>query len=288
MPSLVNPLTFQLYDNGVILNDDTVISRPFVDINAVHGLDNAPYRETRRDHEGVDGGFIDAEFETGREIQLEGTVYSNGTSLEAFLDNLKSNFAPVREVVPFYFTTESNEIRFLNVKPTGCNYDWELARRLGITDVKFNMFAEDPRIYSNTLTSQTMDISTINTNGFSFNIAFNLSFGGSSAIGSGQFFLNAGNRPTPAVMTILGPVTNPTIINDTIGISLVFLIDIAASETLVIDLANHTVRLNGITNRRNTMLSPTWFMFDPGYTFIRFAAASGSGTLTVNMRSAWR
>ncbi len=288
MPSLVNPLTFQLYDDGVILNDDSVIGQPFVDIDTVHGLDNAPYRDTKRDHEGVDGGFIDAEFETAREIQLEGTVYSNGTLVEDFLDDLKSNFAPVRDVVPFYFTTESGEIRFLNVKPLGCKYDWDLARRLGMTSIKFDMFAEDPRIYSNTLTSQTMGISTVNTNGFSFNLAFNLSFGGSSAVGSGQFFFNAGNRPTPAIMTIAGPVTNPTIINDTIGISLVFSIDIAVGETLVIDLANHTVRLNGITNRRNTMLSPVWFMFDPGYTFIRFAATAGSGTLTVDMRSAWR
>jgi len=288
MPSLVNPLTFQLYDDGVILNDSAVAGQPFIDINKVTGLDSADYRETKRDHEGADGGFMDAEFETGREITLEGTVYSNGTSLQSLLDDLKSNYAPVQLPVPFYFSTESNEIRYLNVKPLGVKFDWDSSRRLGTTDIKIRVFAEDPRIYSTTTVSSTMGISTINTNGFSFNLAFNMSFGGSSAVGAGQYFLNSGNRPTPATLTIAGPVTNPVIINDTIGVSLTFSIDIASGETLVIDLANHTVRLNGVTNRRNTLLSPTWFLFDPGYTFIRFAATSGTGNLTVEMRSAWR
>src|SRR6266487_2682760 len=120
MATLVNPLSFQLNDNGVILNDDLIYpNTPFVDITEVSGLGNAEYRETKRDHEGNDGSFMDAEFELGREIRLKGTVYGNSAPLEPYLDDLKENFAPVTSPIPFYFITENGTTRLIYVKPRG-------------------------------------------------------------------------------------------------------------------------------------------------------------------------
>ncbi len=287
MPSLVNPLTFQL-NEGVVLNDDILLAgQPFVDIDQVTGLDSSPYRETRRDHEGTDGGFIDAEFETGRPITLKGTAYGNGGDLDNYLDSLKSNYSPVRTPIPFYFILANGVTRLTYVKPLGCAYNWDSSRRIGATPIEFKMYAEDPRIYANSLSSATLPIGGIITTGLSFNLTFNLGFGGGGSA-AGQFINNLGNRSTPLLFTVNGPVTTPQIINDTLGITMTFNIDVGASETLVIDTGNHTVRLNGITNRRNVLLSPTWFSLDPGLTFIRFQAAAGSGTLTVQFRSAWR
>lgn len=287
--SLVNPLTFQLNDNGVILNDDLVSARaPFVDIDVVKGLDSAPYRETKRDHEGSDGGFLDAEYETGREISLEGIVYSNNQPMEPYLDQLKENFAPVQTPIPFYFLTETGNARMIFVKPRGVQYDWDLSRRLGMSPIKFLMYAEDPRIYDQTLNSVTIPLNATVSSGFSFNLTFNLTFGGVTGGVDGKFCNNIGNRPTPASILITGPIDTPQIINDLTGDVLKFNLSLTSTDTLTIDLLNHTVRLNGSTNRRNTLQVPNWFLLPPGNTFIRFRASSGTGTATVTFYSAWR
>lgn len=150
MPFLSEDFTFQLGDAGVTLNTDAN-SMPFVDITEVNGLDNAPYRTTERDHEGVDGSWIDAEYEKGRPVTLEGTVYTDGTTMESFLDSLKSNYAPSRSLIPFYFKAPGVQERVLFVKPLGCRYDWTTLRRLGYGAIQFQMFAEDPRIYDSNL-----------------------------------------------------------------------------------------------------------------------------------------
>lgn len=289
MPTLTNPLTFQLSDNGVILNDDQLtVNGSFVDIELVRGLDSAPYRETKRDHEGVDGGFLDAEFETGRDITLEGTIYSNGTSLEPMLDQIKANFGPVQNPIPFYFLTETGLARVIFVKPRGVRYDWSVARRLGMTPIKFDMYAEDPRIYEQSQNSVTIPLNALVSSGFGFPLTFNLSFGGTVGGVDGKFINNIGNRSTPAVITITGPVDTPQIINDATGDLLQFNIILSSTDTLDIDLGNHTVRLNGATNRRNTLQVPNWFLLAPGNSYIRFRSSSGTGTATVKFRSAWR
>lgn len=286
--SLTSNWTFRLLDNGAILNDDAVPGQPFIDIDKVSGLDNAPFRESKRDHEGVDGGFIDAEFETGRDITLSGTVYSNGTPLEPFLDTLKANYAPVSDPVPFYLFDDDTGERVIFVKSRGCRYDWELSRRIGLTPIQFLLYAEDPRIYENFVQTIPFAIGATFTTGMSFNLVFNLSFGGSSTTLDGQFVTNAGNRPAPAIVTFTGPLDTPVLINDTSGDVLQFNIILDVGDTLVVDLANHTVKLNGNTNRRNTLVAPNWFLLPVGQTFLRFRAASGSGSMILTFKNAYR
>lgn len=271
---------------GVVLNDDST-SIPFVDITRVSGLDSAPYRETLRDHEGVDGGFIDAEFEKGREIILEGIAYCDSSNVEPYFDTLKANYAPVTSLISFHMKIPGVSERVVFVKPRGVRYDIDQARRIGATNVQFLMYAEDPRIYDNSLQSVNIPFGGVTSVGFGFNFGFNLDFGGSVSP-SGLFVTNNGNRPTPAIMTITGPMINPLIINDTLSASLSFSIVLANTDTLVIDLANRTVTLNGSGNRRGTLINPTWFLLASGANFIRFGGLSGSGSLNVSFRSAWR
>src|SRR6186713_345300 len=91
---------FQL-DTGPILNSDVVM--PFTDITLVRGVDSADVRETERDWEGNNGTFLDAEFEKGRRIVLQGSAYGTQDNLEAYLDSLKENWAPRRDLTSFYF-----------------------------------------------------------------------------------------------------------------------------------------------------------------------------------------
>lgn len=276
--------TFQL-NSGVILNDDGF---PFVDIEKVSGLDNAPYRETTRDHEGADGGFMDAEFEKGRELILEGTVYGNVSTVETYLDSLKSNYAPVTTPIPFVFKAPGTVERLLFVKPRGCRYSWEAARRIGATPIQFLMFAEDPRIYASSISSVVTSFGGDAGLGFAFSFAFNINFGGGATPG-GTNVTNDGNRPTPVEFIITGPVTSPVITNTTSGHVMAFNITLATGETLTINTRDRTVYLNGNVNRRNLMTNADWFMLEPGVNFIGYGGLVGTGsTLTITYRSAWR
>lgn len=294
MPTLVNDTTFQLTDTGVVLNDDTLTNVPFIDIEAVTGLDSAPFRQTKREHEGVDGGFMDAEFESGRDISLSGIVYANNNPMETFLDTLKANWGPSTTLLPLYIYTIETGLRVIFVKPLGCKYDWDALRRTGMTAITFTAYAEDPRIYSGSLLSMVFPMGATIFAGFGFPIGFPLSFGGVSSTSDGAFVYNIGNRPAPVVMTVTGPITNPVILNDTTSSLMSFNITLSSTDTLTIDTQYHTVRLNGTANRRSAMVYPGWFMLQAspiaplGGNFIRFRGSAGTGTLTVAYRASWR
>lgn len=288
--TLTQDFTFKLGDSGVILNTDTS-GTPFVDIEHVSGLDSAPFRETIRDHEGTDGGFIDAEFEKGREISLEGTIYCDEDSVESYLDTLKSNYGPSTTVIPFYLLSDASVTeRLLYVKPRGIRYNWDALRRLGMTSAQFLLYAEDPRIYDSTETTTIIPFGSQVYTGFGFSLEFSFGFGGTSGTTDGANVTNNGNRPTPATLSIVGPVTNPQVINDAVSKTLTFNIDLASSDTLTVDLAAHTVLLNGVTNRRDILQEPNWFLLEAGINFIRFRGTAGSApaALTVRHRSAYR
>lgn len=285
--TLTEDFTFLYTDTGVVLN--TSPSLPFVDVHRVIGLDNAPIRETFRDHEGADGGFYDGEFEKGRELSIEGEVYLDATGSEAYLDTLKDNFSPSTTVKPFYFKAPGVTERFLWCKSRGFQYDWASLRRIGKLEFQARLYAEDPRIYQAPLQTVPVPLAVQVTSGFSFDFGFDFGFGGVTGSGDGATVTNTGNRPTPAIITIPGPVTDPQVINDTLGLTLQFIITLSASDVLTIDLGNKTVLLNGNTNRRNTLVEPNWFLLGKGATFFRYRAATiGSGPMTVSFYPAYR
>lgn len=285
--ALTEDFTFKLGDSGIVLNTDS-FGLPFFDLSSLAGLDSAPYRETRRDHEGADGGFMDAEFERGRDVILNGDVFADGEDMEEYLDSLKANFAPSTSLIPFYIKSPGVVERLLYVKPLGCKYDWDQIRRIGQARVQLKMFAEDPRIYAAQLSTATIPFVAGSTLGLGFSFGFSFGFGGSSGT-DGVIVNNEGNRPTPPTFTINGPCETPSIRDDTYGHTMTFNISLAAGETLVIDTQYKTVKLNGSVNRRGTLLIPDWFYLQPGQTFLRYNAITGTGSsVSVSFRSAWR
>lgn len=286
----MDDLSYRLKDDGVgVLLNPTDPIPPFVDITKVTGLDNAPFRSTERDHEGMDGGFMDAEFEKGRTIVLEGMAYCNDADdVETYLDGLKANWGPSRSLVKFYYKAPGVSERMLNVKPLGVRYDVNEMRRTGCTDIQFQCYAEDPRIYNSDLITVTIGQGVAVASGMSFPFASPFGFGDviSPATANVQ---NLGNRSTPAVITIPGPVTNPRIYNDTTGDELIFNITLEASDTLVIDLYYKTVMLNGTANRRSTLADPDWFLLQVGDNYMRYRAdTEGNPDAIVSYRYAWR
>lgn len=286
--TLTEDLTWQLGDTGTILNADLATGVFFVDVDTVTGFDSAPIRQTQRDHEGVDGGFMDAEFEKGRDVSIIGTLYFNGANLMESLDTLKAEWAPSTTLIKLYFLSEDVGIRYLKVKPLGVTYDLNALLRVGQCPVKFSAYAEDPRFYDETETSATLPIASFIFNGFSFNFGFNLSFGGTTGASGDSIVTIGGNRPAPWVGTITGPLLNPVITNLDTSDVMGFVIDLPAATTLVFDTYYKTVRLNGTASRRNALVRPGWFDLSPGVNNIRFQAESGSGSMFLSSHSAWR
>lgn len=290
MPVLTDDLTFQLGATGVLLNGNS--ATPFVDITKATGFDSGPVRSTLRDHEGDDGSFMDAEFETGRNVILEGTVYADGNLLENYLDLLKGNWAPSKTLIPLYVKSPGQTERFLSVKPLGLRYDWDTQRRIGAVDVQCNAYAEDPRIYTDVLNTTTINLGATILTGRSYNKSYNFGYGGLSTTADGVYVTTNGNRLTPPVFRIYGPCTNPVILNDTLSLEMDFNIVLASTDYLEIIPQYKTVRLNSTTNRRNTLVAPNWFYLDPmqGPNFIRYRAQSSDPTsyLQIQWRDAWR
>lgn len=284
--ALTDDFSYMLGDNGVILNPDST-TLPFVDIDKINGLDNAPYRTTERDHEGTDGGFMDAEYEKGRSVILDGTLYADGNAVESFLDSLKANYAPSRVLIPFYFKKPGVNERFLKVKPLGCRYDVEAIRRMGQTAIQFSMFAEDPRIYTAILNEQNIMQEPIIITGRSYNKSYSYSYGPPVDPAGGNILVG-GNRPTPCIITIFGPASYPRIINETLGSIMEFDLILADGDALTIDSQYHTVRLNG-TNRRSALIAPSWFSLLPGNNYIRYRSQiNGGSVLNIQYYDAWR
>lgn len=284
-------LTWRLGASGTVLNDDPAfVGDPFIDIMRARGFDSAPARMAEHDHEGMDGGFVDAVFEKSRPIALEGVLYSDVSSIMGILDGLKAEWAPGPATKQLYVKWPSLTERILNVKTIGVAFDIDTAMRIGTTPVQFTAIAEDPRFYDSTQLIVNIPLGATVFTGFSFPFTFSFSFGGTTTITDGKTITNYGNRDTGAILRIYGPSVNPSIISDTDSLQLDFNTTINSGEYLEIDLAAHSVRLNGIINRRNTLLAPNWFLLSPGSTFIRYQAESGSTGSSVDViySSAWR
>lgn len=284
---LTEDFTYKLGDNGVVLNPNST-TLPFVDINKVTGLDNAPYRTTERNHEGSDGSFMDAEFEKGRSVILDGVLYADANDVEPYLDALKYNFAPSRTLVPFYFKKPGVDERLLKVKPLGIKYDVESLRRIGQTNIQFTMHAEDPRIYSSNIKSQMIHVEANANTGRGYNRDYSYGYGAPVESTGGNIVVG-GNRPTPVLITIYGAAMQPRIINESAGKDMRFDINLSDGEKLEIDTYYHTVRLNGTANRRSTLIEPNWFSLVPGDNYFRYRSSSGVGNWAqFQFYDAWR
>jgi len=273
--------------SGTVLNPDSPAT-PFVDITEVQGLDTPEIRSSERDHEGVDGGFLDAEFEKMRVITLTGQVITNGVGTETFLDQLKYEWSVGQGIVPFYFQHPDIAERLMFVKPLGVRYDVNELRRLGSADIQFMCQAENPSIFDSDLLTLAIPQGATLISGRAYSKGFPFGYGAPVSPAFVNAY-NAGNRAADATFTIVGPVDVPRIFNDTTGNVLQFNLSLTASDTLSINLYNRTVILNGTASRRSALDAPDWFMLQRGDNIIRYRADStGNPDASVSYRNAWR
>ncbi|MGW1134552.1 phage distal tail protein [Streptomyces griseoluteus] len=152
--------------------------------------------------------------------------------------------------------------------------------------------AADPRRYETTQQTGTTGLPST-TGGLAFPATFPLAFSATTV--SGQIVAsNAGTIGTRPVITITGPVSAPSVsalYPDGSLRQLLYSLDLAVGDSLVIDVDAHSVLLNGgVSRRRFLTVSGGWPAVPPGASVaFQFQAATYNPTaqLTVAWRSAW-
>jgi phage-related protein len=125
--------------------------------------------------------------------------------------------------------------------------------------------------------------------GRTYDRTYNLTYGGGS-ISNSTAIVNVGNWTTYPVITITGPVTNPTIGNVTTGQYMTVNYSLTNTDTLVIDLDQKLITLNGVSARNLLAGNSEWFGAPPGTSYFTFTGTNifvGITTATVVYRSAW-
>lgn len=270
------------------LNGITLGQSPYIITDPPKGFPSGPPIRTRTTPRPLQhGAYGDIGYADAAPLELSGRII--GATSWATLETLRSALVEAcwtGTLAALTITGESVSrqmlIRSVGSSPT------EVIEGNSYTDCTWRTQwqALDPRMYDTAL-STTVVSTPLTSGGWTFPWTFDWTFGGGSAGGT-VFATNTGSAPAPWVARFDGPLVNPSITHQELGLTLLFNITLAAGDFLVVDSNAHTVLLAGTASRYSTLAQPNWFDLSPlTSNTIRFNAASGAGTMTFSYRNAW-
>jgi hypothetical protein len=245
-------------------------------ILSVDGLESLPGIRNQDDNRGFnDGMFSGRDFLAGRNISMIIQTYGDGVnSAQVNFNTLQSVLLPQSSgTTPLYFKLPTATTdQYINVRVRGLSTTISPEYTYGQITSQLELFAPDPRYYNSNQQTATLAYST--PTGRIYNRTYNLTYGGGSATIT-TTITNNGWADTYPVITITGPITNPVIGNQTQGKFLDLVGTFSSSDSLVVDLYNKLITLNG-QPARNLLISGDWFSAQPGNNQFYFY---GTGTL---------
>jgi hypothetical protein len=270
-------------------------------ITTVSGLVGvSPTRDLVRPRPQAHGGIDDTRYTDLSTIVVEGECFSTaGGSLDAQIQDALAEFRLI--VKPMLETLDQGAallkwqeaatgLPLQKLVKLASDVDPILSESAPVVRWQAQFRAEDPRAYSQTLTTQTGVGLSVAGGGLIFNAVFNWIF--SSSGGGTVSFTNAGNRPTPPVFRIYGFAVNPTIVLLTTPQKRIVLNGtVNAGDYLELDVGKRTIKLNGTTSRLNFLdaANTQWFELPAGTSNLQLIAGSfdGSARLDILARSAY-
>lgn len=260
-------------------------------INSVDGLESLPDLRTQDDNRGYnDGMFSGRDFLGGRTLTFEIMTFAgNGNSAQTNFNLLQAALIPQQSgttVLSFQLSASDNPYRFnarVRSRTTSVNPEYTY----GFIKSQYTFFCPDPRYYSDTATTASM--SPQPALGRTYNRTYNLVYGGGS-ISTSTTITNSGSWTTYPTITISGPVTNPTIGNITTGQYMTVNYNLTNTDSLVIDLDQKLITLNGSSARNLVAGNSQWFGAPPGVSNFYFTGTNytvGTTSASVTYRSAW-
>jgi len=228
---------------------------------------------------------------SGRSVTLTLEVYgATDAAIETAVQNLLVAFRPGEDEAGLVFQIPgvANGNKFLlwarpRRRSVPINLEW--LHRIPIVTIE--MEATDPRLYASAESSQALGLPT-SGGGMEFPEVPNITFGNTST-GGEQSLSNAGSFSTSPTVKIVGPVTDPRLINVTSGDTFHWEGTVPSGSYLLVDMGTRTVLLNGTASRYSGLTSASVFWdLAPGASSIQYRAnAYTASTATVTWRSAW-
>lgn len=260
-------------------------------IQMIDGLEALPDLRVQDDNRGYnDGMFTGRDFLAGRTVTMAiNTFAGGGNSAQQNFNLLQTALTPQQTgttTLVYQMSVTDPELRLsARVRAGKTVVDPEYT--FGYIRSVYTFFAPDPRIYSETLTTGTMAPQA--ALGRTYDRVYNLLYGGGSLINS-LAVVNNGWTTTYPTITINGPVTNPTIGNITTGQYMTLNGNFTNTDSLVINLQDKLVTLNGVSARNVLAGNSQWFGAPPGtsnYYFTGTNVVIGTTVATVTYRSAY-
>jgi hypothetical protein len=264
----------------------------------IDGLEALPDLRTQDDNRGYnDGMFSGRDFLSGRSIVITvNTFGGNGRTAHQNFNLFQNALIPQQTgttVVQFLLSANDTVAR-LNARVRTRRTNITPEYTFGYIQSQITLFAPDPRYYADATAGttsglQTYTLTATTPQGRIYNRVYNLVYG-TGSLASSTAVTNTGWATTNPIITIAGPITNPTVGNITTNQSMTFLTTLSSTDSLVIDLDQKLVTVNGIAARNLVAGGSTWFALAPGTSNLYF---TGTGTqvgltqATVVFRSAY-
>lgn len=284
-------LDYQYELNGFLMGAGTSVR--VTKVEGLFALPDVVSSDEQRDD--GDGEYSSGdETLAGRTITFEVALEVEGAPADELYEKLQAATSVIRRSVPLKIQRPGRPERQVNCKIRRREFtsDAMFARGLGAGAVELK--ALDPRIYSSeehSLDPPVGQYSLAGVGGVTFPMLMPLKFNSTPQPANVGIVRNAGTYPTPAVIRIFGPITDPVLENMSTGEDLVFNTTLGVGEYLEIDLDVHTIRLNGVAPRANTLdrVNSSWFLIEPGVWMFRLRGSDTNylGTFDVTWRDAW-
>jgi len=228
-------------------------------ILSVEGLEGLPGIRNQDDNRGYqDGMFSGRDFLGGRMISITFQTFatSGGNSAQTNFNLIQAKLLPQTSgTTPLYFILPPSGEQFVNARVRALRTSVDPDYTYGMITSQVEFFCPDPNYYDSTQQSASLSVSV--APGRTYNRTYNLVYGFGSYT-SLTNVVNSGWATTYPVITITGPITNPTLGNVTTGNYLNLSGTITNTDTLVIDTQNRLITLNG-ASARNLLSTGTWF-----------------------------
>jgi hypothetical protein len=257
----------------------------------VDGLESLPDLRVQDDNRGYnDGMFSGRDFLSGRTLTFTiNTFAGGGNSAQQNFNLLQAALLPQ--------TSGTTNLQFLlSPSDTQMTIGARVRTRRTLVDPEYTygfirsqitMFCPDPRYY--TATSTTASLTPQQPLGRTYDKTYNIIYGGGS-IATSTAITNNGYVTTYPTISITGPALNPTVGNVTTGQYITVNYALANTDTLVIDLNQKLVTLNGTSARNLLAGNSQWFGAPVGTTYFYFTANTytvGTTAATVTYASAY-
>ncbi|MGR3870990.1 phage distal tail protein [Streptomyces graminifolii] len=266
-----------------VVDDDGVDWR----LQTLEGWDGSEVRAEYTDRESDHGSWASPVYLGSRPITLAGTIIAPSQELlEGAMEDLRAAVGLDDTLLTVWETTPKQATVRCSGKP--------LMQYVTDTRATYSVMvtAADPRRYSTTLSTGTTALPSA-TGGLTPPLTFPITFSATTVAGA-ITAVNAGTFETRPLLTIAGPVASPSVsalYPDGTVRQLLYSLDLAAGDVLVIDTDARTVVLNGAVSRRRFLtVSGGWPVLPAGATVTyRFASPTynAAPTLTATWRSAW-